>query len=247
MIRFYALPYSPWSEKARWALDHHGVPYEEIAHVPLIGEARLRFAAGTAKGRVSVPLLVDGSRVVADSYAIARYADERGGGTPLFPKGAEGDVQAWNELSEQALRAQRVRYVGRITKDADALCEALPPFVPAVMRRALVPTARVAASYILGKYRDLHPEDPEASLRSVLDRLESALGSRRYLLGDFSYADITMAVVLQFVHPVEGFLKIGPETRRIMIDELIAEAYPRLLAWRDGLYKQHRPRNAVAA
>jgi glutathione S-transferase len=37
MIELVAVPYSPWSEKARWALDHHALPYRETAYQPLIG------------------------------------------------------------------------------------------------------------------------------------------------------------------------------------------------------------------
>ena len=37
MRTLYALPYSPWlSEKARWALDHHGIAYREVMYAPPI-------------------------------------------------------------------------------------------------------------------------------------------------------------------------------------------------------------------
>ena len=34
--RLVFLSISPWSERARWALDHHGIDYELVAHVPLL-------------------------------------------------------------------------------------------------------------------------------------------------------------------------------------------------------------------
>lgn len=61
MARLYAESFAPWCEKARWALDHHRVPYDYTEHLPMIGELRLRSAARKWSGRVTVPLLVDGS------------------------------------------------------------------------------------------------------------------------------------------------------------------------------------------
>jgi glutathione S-transferase len=48
------LPYSPWSEKARWALDYHGVRYDQSIHVPITGELPLRLRTRRFGGRISV-------------------------------------------------------------------------------------------------------------------------------------------------------------------------------------------------
>jgi glutathione S-transferase len=42
MNELLALPYSPWSEKARWALDVRGVPYRYRHYQPLLGELGVR-------------------------------------------------------------------------------------------------------------------------------------------------------------------------------------------------------------
>jgi glutathione S-transferase len=44
MRKLVALHYSPWSEKARWALDHHGVAYRYEEYKILLGEPKLRLA-----------------------------------------------------------------------------------------------------------------------------------------------------------------------------------------------------------
>jgi glutathione S-transferase len=36
------LPYSPWSEKARWPLDARRVPYKNVTYAPWVGEPLLR-------------------------------------------------------------------------------------------------------------------------------------------------------------------------------------------------------------
>jgi glutathione S-transferase len=67
------------------------------------------------------------------------------------------------------------------------------------------------------------------------------------VLGEFSYADITMAVILHFVRPVgPDFLGMGKASRRCWSDEELATEYADLLAWRDSLYTRHRRRGATA-
>src|SRR6188508_1450752 len=58
--RLVQLYYSPWSERARWALDHHGLAYETVEHVPFLGEIRLRRIVGKKAARATVPVLIDG-------------------------------------------------------------------------------------------------------------------------------------------------------------------------------------------
>ena len=38
----YSIPYSPWSMRARWALDHHRIPHRSREWVPLLTEPVLR-------------------------------------------------------------------------------------------------------------------------------------------------------------------------------------------------------------
>ena len=58
---FTAIPFSPWSEKARWALDHHQIDYREAPFMPVFGEFALRFRMRKPFGAVTVPNLHDGS------------------------------------------------------------------------------------------------------------------------------------------------------------------------------------------
>src|SRR5579871_5769917 len=70
-LQLYGMSFTPYSERARWALDHHRVPYEWHEHVPMVGERSLRKRAG-GQGKASVPLALDGETVLRDSLAIAR-------------------------------------------------------------------------------------------------------------------------------------------------------------------------------
>ena len=111
MRTLYGLTQSPWTEKARWALEHHGVAYRYHEHLPFLGEVLLRLKArprppGT---KASVPLLVDDDQVLPSSLAIARHADTLGRDKPLFPSGQEREVERWADLSDRMIGAGRAR------------------------------------------------------------------------------------------------------------------------------------------
>jgi glutathione S-transferase len=72
------LRFSPFCWRVRMALEHKGLPYETIAW---------RFADKSkiaATGQGAVPVIVDGDRMIHDSWAIANYLEERYPQYPLF-------------------------------------------------------------------------------------------------------------------------------------------------------------------
>ncbi len=248
--RLYAESFAPWCEKARWALDHRELPYQIVEHVPLIGEPALRLAARRPFGRVTVPLLVDGPEIVMGSLEIALRAERDGHGAPLFPRGREDELAAWNERSEAVMVSGRAMLLARMRESPDALAEQLPPFVPGALRPALRGLASAGVRHLERKYAIRAGEDAphEATSRGALDALRSALsGGRRYVVGDaFTHADVAMATSLQFVLPVDGrYIALGPATRAVWTNPTLARDYPDLLAWRDRLYADHRAAPAV--
>jgi glutathione S-transferase len=232
--------FSPWSEKARWALDHHRVAYTYREHVPLLGELALRMHAKNE--RASVPLLVTESGPIPDSFAIARHAESIGTGERLFPEGREDEVATWNDRSEQALRSARALYLERVSRDREAKIEMQPPAFPRFLRAALTPAADLAIAYLRRKYDVDSASSAEVRLVEALENLERTLDGRSHLIGDrLSYADIAMAVTLQFVSPVaQEFVPLGDATRISCEAPSIAARFPKLLAWRDALYRAHR-------
>lgn len=242
--RLVALSFSPWSEKARWALDHHSVSYREIEHVPLFGEPLLRLRARTLRGRVTVPLLVDGGEVFMDSWNIARYAERVGKGTPLFVDDPHQSIETWNKRSDMVLSSGRALLLRRVIRKPEALQEALPPFMPQRLRPRLRFASKLGAVYLSFKYETqaLDPATHRARIERGLVALRAALqGPDGYLLGSFSYADIAMAVALQVIEPVsDQYLRIGPHTRLCWTDPDFAEDFSDLLAWRDRIYAKHR-------
>lgn len=250
MLVFTAIPFSPWSEKARWALDHHHVEYREASYTPVLGEYALRWRMRRPFGRISVPVLQDGPSWLTDSFDIARHAEEIGCGTPLFPNDATAEIEEWNRKSEATLasgRAILMRGWARTPELADA---ALPPWIPKVLAPLLRSLGKRRLETFMAKYGiSAKDRSHDHVLAAGLDELRKALSGRRYLVGDsFSYADITMALTLQQVSPVDPRFIVrlsGLDASGMHIPEL-AERYADLLAWRDDLYARHR-RAAVPA
>jgi glutathione S-transferase len=254
------LPYSPWSEKARWALDARHVPYTYRTYAPLVGELALRVKLGRWSGVVSVPALTDdGGLAISDSANIARWADAHGDGPLLFPPGLEKEVDRFVDLSEQGLEAGRVLSLHRTLADREALVELVPRRVRKVVGPLAAPIGALGVRRTLRKYGNARgvAATHERELGEVLDALRDALAEARAtvssrgpspenasavktLLGQFTFADIAMAQVLAFVSPPAFGLRVGAANRRSFTDAKLAERYADLLRWRDALYDEFR-------
>ncbi len=243
MAELFGLSYSPWTEKARWALEHHRVSYRYVEHLPMLGEPYLRWKAQRLTGRVTVPLFVDGGAPIMDSLSIAAHADRTGRSSPLFPAEHRDAIQDWNARSERALAAARGLVVARTAASPRAKVEALPPLIPKPLRPALTSVASMGLAFFRLKYGlDAAGEGERREvIASELRTLRDALAGRPYLFEGFTYADIAMATVLQAVRPVDGaFLPLRSATREAWTDPVLAPQFEDLIAWRDALYTNHR-------
>jgi glutathione S-transferase len=241
MITLTALPISPWSEKAKWALDHHRIHYRYDEYRPLIGEIKLRLLLRKPTGRVTVPVLHDGATWLTDSFEIARYADRMGHGPRLFPEDKLAEITDWNQRSEAALAAGRAIMMLASANDPEMALAFLPPGVPSSTKPWLLPVLKKGTEAFIAKYNMREGEGTHAAvLERELDAFSSALNGKRYLVGDaFSYADIAMAVSLQGISPVDArYMPKLPGTRDSFAE--LRRRHADLVAWRDQLYADHR-------
>lgn len=243
-LRLFGISYSPWSEKARWALDHHRLPYAFVEHTPLVDELAMRVRLRKLRGTVSVPTLFCGREGVEGSLAIARWADAHANGAKLEDgAGERASLDAWDALSEKACRAGRALVSMRMQTTPGAMEEAVPSFVPALLRRTV---GRVGVAYIARKYAvDLGAEAVhEATLAEVLTAIRAGLakGDGKYLVGGhFTLADIVAACAVNVVVPVGAqYVPIGPRTREAWTRSALAQQFADVVAWRDALYARHR-------
>ncbi|MFO0579832.1 MAG: glutathione S-transferase [Polyangia bacterium] len=242
--RLVVLPISPWSERARWALDHHGLKYKTLFHEPLVGERRLRKLVGATKQRATVPVLLVGGEVLTESWDIARYADREGPKSRLIPAEHEAEIKEWSRRADQAMEASRGLITLALQSSREAQLEGLPRGVPGALRPLLLPVARYAMGWFGRKY-GVRREDAAAyreRVRASLQELRGALArSSPYLLGTFTYADIVTATSLQGIVPVDGaYIRLGPGMRAAWTQPELAAEFSDLIAWRDQLYAQHR-------
>ncbi|PIE19803.1 MAG: glutathione S-transferase [Proteobacteria bacterium] len=244
-----ALSYSPWSEKARWALDHHQLTYVEQPYVPIFGELGLRVRARQLGGQISVPALLDNGAVVVGSWEIVRHLEERGGARSLIPDSGAQEVERWSELSERLLAAGRTLVTHRVSLDAEAKRESLPSQVPQSLAGMLRPLADIGIAFLRRKYGFGTAElgACEDVLAQGLLALRAALAARpeatspATLLSRFSYADIAMALALQCVSPVDDrYITLGPASRRCWSQPRLLEQFGDLIEWRDAIYATYR-------
>lgn len=224
--------FSPWTKKARWALEYCEIAYDYQEYTPTLSEPRLRWQLKQLLGSVSVPVLIADRQIIRDSWEIARYANEAVGDGRL---GDFKEIEPWNDLSETALAEGRTRVVRCILGDNQALEESLPAFIPSFLRSPMRFVARNAVKRLDKQYAHLvKPDSIQQALTKTREAL--ALSDNDYLLGSFSYADITMAVVPEIIAPIAITQPLlGPATTRCWNDSTLAVEFKDLLDWRNRL------------
>lgn len=231
--------FSPFTQKARWALEYAGVEHGYQEYTPTISEPGLRWRMRQWSGVVSVPVLFAGDQIVRGSWEIARYASQ------YAADGRLGDftqVATWNDLSERALEEGRTRVVRSVLRDPQALEEAVTAIFPAALAKPLRFVARDAAARLDRKYGHLVVP---GSLRTALQLTRAKLQQvgDDFLLGSFSYADIAMCVVLETLAPsMRTEPPLGPATKACWSDPELAREFEDLLRWRERLTARVVPR-----
>lgn len=236
------IAYSPWSARARLALDAQGVSWKGSSYVPTLSEPLLRWRLGRFTGKLTTPILFpDDGPPLTDSFDIAVWASARSA-TPLIREDTLAACTHFNALADRALEAGRVRTTRRVRDDAVALRESSPPFL-AWLGPVGSAIARKASNDLLAKYSGPEHTDQvcQDQMFVALGEIEQALGKREWLLDAFSYADITAAVALSFVSP-HASAPLGPTSRTLWTEPALAERFAGLITWRDRVLAEARSR-----
>jgi glutathione S-transferase len=240
--RLITIPFSHYCEKARWALELCGVPYEEDGHLPLFHWVTNRRAGA---GR-TVPVVVAGDKLIKDSTEIVAWADAHKPGTLLGPP----DALALEDDFDRELGPAARRWAYFYLLPQRELDHVVTRGVPRWEARALR-LVRPLAVRMLTKALNITPEAVERSRGTIAETFarvaELLRDGRRYLAGEtFSVADLTFAslaspVLVPREHP---FGLPQPE-------EFPVEAREQILAWRATpagkfalkIYAEHRARS----
>jgi glutathione S-transferase len=215
MLRLYTFQVSHYAEKARWALDWKGAPYQEQRLLP---GPHLRVTRRLGGAATSVPILLCDAEVVQGSSAIIDFADRRWPDRPLTAvpdaeREQAAELEAWldRELG-QPLR--RVFYFHALPA-RDLVLHLFTQQGPWWGRLFYGLGYRLVANAIRRVYAidaDTATQDRQR-LDAVFARLDQLLDGRRYLIGNgFSRADLTLAALAAPLwHPPEHSTQWPPD------------------------------------
>jgi glutathione S-transferase len=240
--------FSPWTEKARWALEHHGIAFDYDEYTPLMSEPWLRIRARRLRGPVSVPYLLarDGSLSLGDSFAIAREADRRAGANELVPPDLDEEITQWNDRAERLMRAGRAQILAKTEEDKEVAMESLPSHIPKALRSTLSGTVRLGTSYLRKKYKvePIPDEALEADLQTIREVIERNSGKGKcqgLVKNRFTLADIAIITALQAIRPHKTEpVGLAPAQRKAWSRPELASRFEDVLSWRDEMLSRHR-------
>lgn len=244
MLELYQFELSHYAEKVRLMLDYKGLAYRKIEVTPGIGQLELFRLSGQRQ----VPVLKDGSEVIADSTAIAEYLDRKYPDRPIIP--ADSKQRGLCLLMEQwadesiGLNARKVM-LGALGQDQSFRKAFLPATTPDLLR-GLVGSVPNEIFSVLGLGVGLGPE----ALKTAQDAMKRDLASlcfilldQPYLLGDSpTMADFAVAGLTMYVKfPSGAYLDI-PENLKGKGVPGIADigTFEPFFKWRDRLYADYR-------
>ena len=244
MNTLWHIELSHYNEKARWALDYKGVPYER--RVPMPGLHGVSAMVATRGRQRRLPVLELDGRRIGDSTAIIAALEQHTPDPPLYPADPAERARALEleEFFDEQLGPE-IRRFGwhHMLQDPDAVASALfrgtSPSRARLLRRTF-PAARlsVLADYSIDPDTDAAPR---AAILAAMARLEEELDGGDYLVGDaFSVADLTAAALFTpIIRPPERpFLPESPVPAVGQFgDELMARPGGE---WVLDTYRRHR-------
>jgi len=251
MSDFYYLHVSPWSEKACWAMDLAKFDYQKLNFTPMITTPLVRFKSLNFTKKVTVPTLISDHKTLTGSYDIAQYVEKKQTNkshTPyIFPPELKTQIDDWEKQSDQFLQAGRALVCIRMKSHNGAKIMSLPPEIPSSIRPLMLPVASLGLYYLKAKYGfDWNKyEQYVENMRKILQKVRSTLADKGdYLLGQFTYADIAMAVTLQMVKPIGSpYIPLDKDTESCWETPELKDEFKDLLEWRDLIYAKHRKSN----
>ncbi len=246
-MKLLEFPHSHYCEKARWALDYKGIPFQPVPILPGFHIITVRrYAPDT-----SVPVLLSDDRVVQGSSEIIDYLEKNYPSRPLTP-GDRDQRQACLEI-EHAMDARLGESIRCILYDR---LLAYPDFIRYCFTHPMPELKQFIFSlvYPVLRYR-IHRtyvgsvaqvEQARRDLDAAMGEMAKRLEGQQYLVGaEFSRADLSVASMLSLLvmppeHPFPWQDIPDPQTRAIYDqyrDHPVAE-------WVRKMYREHRLRVA---
>ncbi len=251
MLELYQFELSHYTEKVRFILDYKGLPYRKVEVTPGIGQLDLLRISGQRQ----VPVLKDGSEVIADSTAIADYLERQYPERPIIPtnpreRGLCLLIEQWADESI-GLNARKAM-IGALNRDQSFRKAFLPSGTPDPFKFLVGSVPREFLD-LLGLGIGLTPDalkTAEAALKRDLTALCFMLSEQPYLVTDQpTLADFAVAALTMYIKFPEGnYLSIPTDLKGKGISGIsdIGTFQP-FFDWRSKLYSDFRKTDGAAA
>jgi glutathione S-transferase len=199
MLTLYTFNISHFAEKARWALDYEGIPYEEKVLLPGPHQLVTRRIAP----RTHVPVLEHDGKYVQGSGAIIDYVADRLGGTRLTaidPAERAMARELENTLDQTFGRGVQQVLYSALLKDRRTVIELWSSGGPFWAKGFYAIAFPAVASAVRRMYKTNDVEGVANAKRrfvTTFDALDAVLAKQPYLGGDAPRrTDITLAALL---------------------------------------------------
>ena len=204
-MELYQFRHSAFCEKVRLVLAVKGLDYTVVEVSPGLGQLELFRLSGQRQ----VPVLVDGSEVIADSTAIALYLERHQPEPQLLPEALaeRARVLLVEDWADTALAAGcRLALVQAAATDAQLRAALLPDSTPGPLRQLVTSLSGGMLAGVGEALASVIGVAERQQLQTNLEQLAVLVGDQPYLVGDrLSLADL--AVVAQL-----GLLKFPPSS-----------------------------------
>lgn len=244
MLELYQFELSEYTEKVRLILDYKGLAYRKIEVTPGIGQLELVRMSGQRQ----VPVLKDGSEIIADSTAIAEYLDKQYPDRPIIPtdpkqRGLCLMMEQWADESI-GLNARKA-LIGALNQNQSLRTAFLPRSTPDLLK-TLIGAVPSDLLNVLGQGIGFGPD----TIKGAQDALKRDLASLCFILMEQPYlvadhptlADFAVAGLTMYVKfPSGDYLDI-PEALKGKGIPGIADVgtFEPFFTWRDKLYADYR-------
>jgi len=200
-MKLLEFPHSHYCEKARWALDYKGIPFQAVAIMPGYHVITVRKYAP----ETSVPVLLHDKVVVQGSSEIINYVEQNYPSHSLMPTDAsqrDACLEIEHTMDEKLGETIRQILYHRLLAYPDFIRYCFTHPMPGYKQwifSLLYPILRnkIYKTYVIS---DAKVEQAKREFDVAMGEIEKTLSRRQYLVGEqFTRADLSVASMLSLL------------------------------------------------